>query len=499
VSSRVDHLRLQLRVPEAARERVDELRRVVERDLVVRVIEAIEEAVHARLGADAIVRIRHLPAQWRIEESELALPELAARLARDMVGLVLDRIDATPRPRRLRPRADADIVCFEDGAHAAAAELADLADGGAVAWFHPPASSVDAVWQDVVAGGTARVHAVLAWLERMDAVAAVLSATRDAVVAELVATLPAASWPQASRAVLDRRQGEAIASMRRQEPRGAGPSTGDRVAAGARAAAAQAAAAQAAAGGHGPAPAHGARLVDGAHAGPGRALRPGDAPDVELTSAAVELDDVAATAHAGLFYLIGRVLELDLAEHLWCAGVPEGDFLCHVAAAILGDAGEDPAWLCFGGALDHAPVVDGIAAWAVDETAEKIQHALGVRLVRFGVTTTPDALERDLTLLAADLTPAVAVDADAARLIARSAAAIVALACARLGEPPSVARVRALASRPGTIRIESDALRIVIAGGVDVDVRRAGLDQDPGFAPWLARKVQLVFAGMVEL
>lgn len=42
--------------------------------------------------------------------------------------------------------------------------------------------------------------------------------------------------------------------------------------------------------------------------------------------------------------------------------------------------------------------------------------------------------------------------------------------------------------------VQSDPLRVVIAmEHADIDLRRAGLDRNPGFLPWLGQKVEIVF------
>jgi hypothetical protein len=202
-----------------------------------------------------------------------------------------------------------------------------------------------------------------------------------------------------------------------------------------------------------------------------------------------------ATRYAGLFYLIGRVLEIDLAEALWAAGVTEGDVLAHVAAAILDDDA-DPAWRWFGGAFDRAPRLPALPAWAIGEVSAAVQHGLGRRLVAFGVAHTPDALGAELDELAAAVPRPAAGDAATARVVARAAAAMAILTAARLGRPPAWPLLHEVVTRPGRLVVTADAVRVILSAAlVDVDHRRAGLDHDPGHAPWLGRRVVLEFAG----
>src|SRR5262249_37858873 len=149
---------------------------------------------------------------------------------------------------------------------------------------------------------------------------------------------------------------------------------------------------------------------------------------------------------AGLFYLVGRVLEIELAERLWAAGIQEGDVLAHIAATILGTV-DDPAWAYFGGAFEQQPRSRLVEPWAVTEVVETVQHSLGRRLVRFGVTVSPETLGNQLDQLACTLVSPVVLDPTLSRVVSRGAAALCVLVGARLGRPPSLENVRAVCAR----------------------------------------------------
>src|SRR5882724_10177996 len=81
----------------------------------------------------------------------------------------------------------------------------------------------------------------------------------------------------------------------------------------------------------------------------------------------------------------------------------------------------------------HAGSVDcSIAPWAAAEVIETVQHALGRRLVRFGVTRSAAELEADLSALAATVSPAVELAPLLHRVVTHGAAALIAITCARL-------------------------------------------------------------------
>jgi hypothetical protein len=281
----------------------------------------------------------------------------------------------------------------------------------------------------------------------MDAVVPVLHAAAP-VIAEIIAVLPASEWPEPARrgAVAF----ESPVTRRLEAAHAVEPAR------------------------EAPEPAPDRRIEPSPEAVP--------EPPVETSAEPLRWD----TEHAGVLYLVGRVLELDLAEHLWCAGVRESDALAHAASAITGDTG-DPVWRAFGGIWDGPlPDLGVIAPWAHDEVVAKLHTALGLRLVRFGVTLTPALLAAQVDALAGDL--------GGDRFVAQLAAALLVLAAARLGEPAELAALRARLRIPGTIELDDQRVRVAISSRfVDVVVRRAGLDFDPGHVPWLGRRLELVF------
>lgn len=473
------------------------VRRVVEEEVLFRVVEAVERAVHARFGANAIVRVRRVPVTWRIGATAVDDPRLADELAADLVSALIALVEALPAAARLLPPADAPLALFEDQAHADAVALAGLATRTPVTAPPDAPPDVASAWRAIAARGEDHVHAALGWLERLDVATAAIAAADDVTLAQVAAVAPPARWSPALRAIPRVAMLEAEHASRGEVGRAAeatvtGAAPGERQAA---AREVEAAAVERAAipsndtpraepntppPGDAPVP---ERIRDG-----GEALSVADGP----ATARDEVDAVA-THFAGAACLVGRVLELDLAEQLWCAGLSEGPVIAHVIAAVLGDAGDDPLWRWLGGCFAGAPALDPVPAWADSEIVTKQRDALGRRLVRWHVETTPAALEAVLDRIAGEV-PARCAAADAAHMVARLAAGLVTLVAARLGEPPSVARVRALAARPGRAVRTRDRLVVAMPmSAVDLDVRRAGLDASPGWVPWLRRSLAIEF------
>ena len=74
-------------------------------------------------------------------------------------------------------------------------------------------------------------------------------------------------------------------------------------------------------------------------------------------------------------------------------------------------------------------------------------------------------------------------------------------AASRSGEEPDAAD--SLAARfltvPARVRLEPDSLKIIMPmDRIDLALRQAGLDRDPGWIPWLKRTVHLEFLNTTE-
>jgi hypothetical protein len=503
MTSRVGHVSLRVVLPHELAPRKDALARAIADDLVVAVLDELEERVHARFGPRAIVRVRALPIAWRLGLDDLTDATLIARLADDLASALIDETESLPRHERLRPR-DGRVAVLEDEDHAAAAFLADEAEGRGDAWVHGSRASGTAVWREVVARGATSVLAVIQWLQRMERLDAVLARQPAAVIATIAAAIPRGDQPFALRAAIARDE-DIVA--RATPPRGPeaplSPATTSVAAAVQHSPLVEPAQRSETGNLHevGPLPAIG--TLAGSRASPptSPAVELSTAPASDRTIAEATVSPLAEveTEHAGLFYLIGRILELDLAEHLWAAGLPEGDVLAHVAAAIIG-TDDDPAPRWFGGAFDRAPGRPDVPAWARDEINERVMHSLGRRVVRFGVDTTPARLDASLDALADAHRPIAPLVPNLASLVQRSAAALTSLVAARLGVEPSAALTRDVCARPGHLILDADRLVVAIPSVfVEIEHRRAGLDHDPGRAPWLRRKVTFAFPGGDEL
>ena len=274
---------------------------------------------------------------------------------------------------------------------------------------------------------------------------------------------------------------------------------------------------------------------------------------------------LVATRCAGLLYLLACVQELELAESLWQACLPEGILLARAMAALLGpELEDDPAAWLFGGVAaglacpdvtpeQHAEVARATCAALVAALPRRglaeipsvwltlaghpagrllVATALGSPFTLFAWPATGPAALRDglqtlletwpptATLYASP--PLVTFDTSGRlqpppggapteltpRLPAASSAAAAALLSLVMGAPCQLFAARAGApvlesipafvvrclQRNGQLRLQPEQMDVVLdADAVDIAVRRAGLDRDPGWVPWLQRSVRFVF------
>ncbi len=520
--SRIGEVKLRLRVPGELEAEVPRLRTTVEREVLIAVVEALERRIHDALGARAWVRIRRLAVRWSLDASALAAPSVTDRLADELARDVLSELASQPAADRLRPRSTV-AVAFTSPRHADAARLADAADGAAPAWYHSDAAPPPQIWDTAAATGPAELAELVRWLDRMERLEPALAFASPSALAAVVAASPAHA-PLV--ALVEARRAIAATSPSGTSDRAAGPASDASDLSSAAAAtatpspivapppitatatatetAAETAAETATATETAPQTAADLRppRASGEAASRGAAPPP-TSPSAPLSSPPLPPDALDAisveTRHAGLFYLAGRVLEIDLAEALWAAGIPEGDALAHIALAILDDA-DDPAWRWFGGAFDRVPTLPTLPNWALTEIGTAVQHSLGRRLLTFDINLTPDALSSSLDALASTIPHRLAGDLATVHLLSRCAAALAIITAARLRIPPSWPALHALTSRPGRLVVTPTDLRVLQhARNLSLDHRRAGLDHNPGRLAWLSRHLRLEFLGLESM
>jgi hypothetical protein len=647
-SHHIDELGLRIKTDLAGKDA--ELRRSAE-DLTRAVLGRIADLVEAR-APGRVIRVRALPIRWRLDPGMLTGPDngraadsaenaaaIRAEIEELAAALVRDLDARLPAPDD-RPHDEADLVVFADEAHHLAASLASRARGEQP-WYQAEAARAAQPLAALAAPGRSELaRAVLADLARMGHIEAMLAAAEPAVIAELAvslgvavdfrgealrATAPNAPMFQAAPGALDaavtmrallrhawmhpRAIAAPFASVAPDVPEG--PRAAPHVPPTAPTPDARAAAAAARTGTHAdrsPSP-EAPRAVsrDGSPTPPAAATASRDASSP--VNAAVDRrtePSGIATAYAGLFYLLNPILELELAEALWRACLPEGRILGHAAAALLGEHRDPAPAVIAGTQLEHFPdasadqddeldpdpeviagaSLDRFPAASADahdeldpatvtagldrfpdvsaeqhaELAVAIAGALARALPRRGLAELPlveitlagTGAGRLLVACAAGSPFALfawpaATGGDAARglaafldawpaaapVVGHGAAAALdprgrvrplaapgpapfvpdlpsphaaALLAQVLGAPCQLmasridtdplppAALRSRLASPGTIHARGDRLEIVLAASsIDLAIRSAGLDRDPGWCAWLERDVRIHF------
>jgi hypothetical protein len=558
---------LRIVVAGAMREAAAPLRSTIEREFMPRVLDAFEAALHARYGEHAIIRVRALQVRWTVDPRQLVDPGAISRMGAELAEGLVAEIDARPRSQRALPRSNDGVVLLRDHHHARAVCLG--APG--TPWFLDAAITAagartrEAAWEAACAEGAPAVRAVLDWLVEMDRVWPGLATVSPEALERAATRLPWEAWPAeaaaAAHASLARGRPAAVPTRAAPGTQSASdslrahahestvapaidPSTRaghsqqphvrsdarpqvldhahDRQAPGSVPSSQPAADAQRAPGTP-PTPPTEISSRAGAHGsepGPAPTALPADHTAAEPDRTMPALTRVV-TDFAGVFYLAGCVLEIDLAEHLWCAGLREGVVLCHIARALLGARGaRDPAPRLFGGIAGEAgaaaaagaldPALGAVPDWAVEEVVARTQSSMAAALARRWASAPGDLAAVVETLAGATLPLSEQdIDPTAIPLVARAAAMLAYHVAARLGIAPAVlargeaadlvALVVERLAVPGCIVYMPESVRVEMPmSAIDIDLRRAGLDFDPGYVPWLERTLRLVFSGSDE-
>jgi hypothetical protein len=215
-----------------------------------------------------------------------------------------------------------------------------------------------------------------------------------------------------------------------------------------------------------PAPAEPPDASEAGRASPSAAPEPGDGA-------------ILGSQWCGLLYLVNLSLRLGLPERLWQIGVEEGAAL----AAMLGRLGDpdDPAARVLVQGFPRPPgPVPTPADWAWRELSAGL-------------------LPRPAWGMAEDRVPAfdAALRGEEPLSLASWGAGVHLAACEHLlGRALSLKAARALWHRPGQIVLTDQAVTVIQpAEAIDIDLRRAGLDADPGWLPWLGKTLSFRFVG----
>ncbi|MBK4216483.1 hypothetical protein JJJ17_11150 [Paracoccus caeni] len=518
-------LALGLRLPDQRRDQAGRLQDVVERRFLPAVLQSLRAELDATYGSDAVIRIPYLRLRLNVGPQNRDAAALARQLGRDLAGQVRDGIrvvrpgspqHATADEARLWP----DRAAFLASAMIAAVRRAPGPDGQ----VEPAADTVGAVLREPA--GT--VQAVMSHCEQANALEDVLTALPDAMLRELVKAAEGGLAPS-----IRRRIAEYLARQAREEPESRATSKESRKRTRSQAATPEQA-------GEGPPEDKPIPSSEGAKKAepqtpksdavspntpqrrdplassqptaptspsqqsttqtsrkaarttppppdkepqPSNAPHSPDSPTVPpVHPASTDQMQVFETGWGGLVYLLNVALRLGMPEALWRIGVPEGEALAEMLAIASG-TDEDPAATLPAPGFPQRPKPQGmVAEWARDEFCEAILTAVR------SLTDTTDLsvrIEARRAALAEDQTW---------RLTEWAVAALVVTLHDLLSPEPAPSL-----EIPGRIEVTDTLIRICLPlGAIDLGLRRAGLDANPGYLPWLDRRVEIAFGSDEE-
>lgn len=528
----VGTLNLALTAPASLRRDAAALRRGAEEGLVPATLRAMERRLTRHFGEKAVIHIRSLDLRLRLGARDLAAPGYAEALGEDIADQV--RALAVIETAGVRSRqADAQVRVWISAHHLSAARLAaaarreagpegvkeDLADVWPALAGLPPGELAEILDH---AAGEGELPAVLARLAprelstlRRSLPGAASSPVRRAVEQALArhvlpdpgrsparrrdegeagppqAGLPAdASAPDerdpARQSLQSGNGADAPRPAARPEP--AAPIARKRRKARSAAARSGPPGEHAAPAGATPAPIERSALpspADAASAGPGNdpereSPAPADQPEIAL-----EPDGCACfpSDWCGLGYLVSVAVKTELPEALWQIGLDEGAVLAHAFARIAG-ASTDPATRLPSRRFPEPPPRIGrVQDWAREELVA-------------GALARAEPLAGDQAMLCARIESLVAefTPGGAFAVDAWLAAYLLAAFEAMTGIGLVGGALDRTFARPGRVEIEDETVRIVQPlEAIDIDIRRAGLDADPGWLPWLEKRMVFVF------
>ncbi len=529
---RVEHAALRLVAPLALRSQAAQLRQRAENGFVPAVLHGLAARLHRRYGADAVLRLPSLRLRLRMPPSALEAGAWIERVSDDLAEQVQQMLDREA-PAAVPPGDPAAMRLYHDHAHEQAVRL--LAAARRERGPRGERESFERLWTGLRAAPAPERAAVLLRCGELPDAGALLARWSAAALREVLDGLPAHA-PAAWRCRVDQALqagAEAGAGWRPQRPDSAAPAGGGEPAAPARARvpdpaapldcdgtssdrpadpppAAPSAAAVAPQAPHAPQALALARAPVRGPATPqdpapvtrrGAAARPdpqhhAPPPPRAVPSAAAPAPTdairVLASRWCGLPVLLNLSLRLELPERLWQIGVDEGDALAAMLARLAGadDAVlDEPAARLVSRAFPRRPAaVPPPPAWACDELAGGVAQALARWPALRGQH---GALRERVTELQAWHGRGAGFD-----LAAWGAAWHQALAEALLDERLTPAALQARLGGAGQVVCDGDTLRVVQPlAAIDIGLRRAGLDADPGWLPWLDKRLLFVFEG----
>jgi hypothetical protein len=546
--SQVRQLDLKLSLPAALQSESSQIVQELRAGFLSRVIEAVEDRLHAEFGRDAIIEIPDLNVRWEGRREAFSDYEYARRLGEEIVGEVITGAELQTVAAASRDiGSESTIRVYKNSVHRSTVRIVTLSHRQARRTTLEQAEKIEAHWREVAERGARALYDCVKYVADHGDAEEVLGAIGLPFLESLTDVLPVARWPIALRKTILRRRNEsrpptaaddssvgnsfsvAHASdveyppPTKREALSAGKTTempaektGGTVPPDTSAPALES---------HGGPRSCAPDDADGAMSTVGDASASSverhesvrhDAPpasgEAELPASGVSRTStptlaavrsrretgtagaisprIQSTRFAGLVYVLNLIRRIELPEILWCSTIDERSFLFDLVGEIAGDAGR------------HDPIVyaiSGIEAdrsnyrrllipqWACDDVVSDVHRRLGRLVSRAGIESTGTPYP-DLDTRLCD----ESVDGCWAGLVDRLARrlrigfmSLIRPKQIRAGFSRFIALDGAVAHLQSTTEI-----RIPIEC-VDLGVRKSGLDADPKHIEWLGRALTI--------
>ncbi len=547
----IRQLDLRLSLPEALQSKSSQIADELKQGFITRVVETIEQRLHASFGADAIIEIPVLTVKLEGDEKRFYDLDYAVQTGEDIAYELLMQWQGKPRAERLQPVHDDGVRFYECDAHKQAQQLQLLAESCqrySNAWDY---SELQQQWDVVCSEEKTILKQVLNYTDEMSCLKLVVENISLDGLQRASHVLPVSHWPSSIQTLVNERLSKASA-----ETNSANQSTDE-----------SQTKSTAAPGQHST-----KSIYPDQEMTPGQKMsentsrdtftpQPSDAPPgnnvyplktnqqssetegksqrvssktnllldshsknrsiddplinnplIKDTASTNDLDtslDVAnitpnelsgfayyKTAYGGLFYVLNLILRIELPEILWCAAIDEKSFLFDLLSAMTGEGGkQDPALHIISGIHfdKNNYKASKIPTWAWEEVVRKVYKNSCDKLdknaqLKFYVHYSDAGIETIINTEKIETKDSWISLVDICHRLLSTA-----FLCTLSPDDPDDTFLNYIKTQ-GVIKESDDEVSVELPmESINIEVRRAALDANPGYLAWQQRRLILNF------
>lgn len=551
----VRQLDLRLSLPGELRSQSSQIADELKRGFITRVVETIEQRLHASFGADAIIEIPVLTVKLEGEKKRFYDWDYAVQAGEDIASELLMQWQGKPRTERLQPVHDGGVKYYECNAHKQAQQLQLLAEAcqrHANAW---DVTELQQQWHKVCSETDAILQQVLEYSDEMTSLKLVVNTLSFEDIQLAIRVLPVSRWPSSIQTTVYKRLARenhennatnyeasqptdvsqttstdapdqhATESTNLNQETEPGQKTSTKIS-------------------------HDTMEPPPSATPPGNNIYPlntnkksseteqkaqalssnadllldGAAKDGSLNNPLINdqlnIDTVAInsfnatmgvennpqselgglayykTAYGGLFYVLNLLLRIELPEILWCAAIDEKSFLFDLMAAMTGEEGkQDPVLHIVSGIhfdkKNYKP--SKIPSWAWEEVLRKVYRNIDDCLTKnsqtkFHLCYSDTDIEKIINTQKSENKDAWISLVDICHGLVSTAFLCV------LSPDDSGHTFLNHIKTQGVIKESDEEVSVEFTmEAIDIDIRRAALDINPGYLAWLCRHLDIYF------